>query len=170
MSKIKSTLDLVMERTQNLSLSREEKRELRRKEFEKRLQGLVVQYDDGLLSQEALAKGIESLRSEYEIEDRRPVINALLSRIDLNGDNDRILKFLLKWVPDLHGRIEECLGNYRELRGSLESESISRLRVDLERCHGIKGSAVIPNPWKDREFLKNVDDLRAETMSSIEAL
>ena len=41
MGEIKSTLDLVLEKTKNLTLSSEEKEEQKQKEIEKRIKGMM---------------------------------------------------------------------------------------------------------------------------------
>jgi hypothetical protein len=46
MAEIKSTLDLVMEKTKNLNLSNAEKQDQKNKEMESRLRGLVQKYQD----------------------------------------------------------------------------------------------------------------------------
>ena len=56
MGEIKSTLDLVMEKTRHLTLSREEKEEQKRVEVNKRLKGLVQKYQDNLLKKDRLEK------------------------------------------------------------------------------------------------------------------
>ena len=47
MGEIKSTLDLVLEKTKNLNLSSEEKQEQKQKEVENRIKGMMQKYQDG---------------------------------------------------------------------------------------------------------------------------
>ncbi len=49
MGEIKSTIDLVLEKTRNLTLSKEEKLGLAREELEKKIGGLLNRYLDNLL-------------------------------------------------------------------------------------------------------------------------
>ncbi len=46
MAEIKSTIDLIMERTRNLTMTEEEKEELRNKELTEKAKGWVVRYLD----------------------------------------------------------------------------------------------------------------------------
>ena len=62
MGEIKSTLDLVMERTKNLSLSDEEKQAQKQKEVESRIRGLLQKYLDGWLDKNQLKIDYESLK------------------------------------------------------------------------------------------------------------
>ena len=52
MGEIKSTLDLVMEKTRHLTLSQKEKEEQKQIEVNKRLKGLLQKYQDNLLRKE----------------------------------------------------------------------------------------------------------------------
>ena len=54
MGEIKSTLDIVMEKTQNLSLSTEERQEQHNIEIVKRIKGLLQKYQDQTLSKNDL--------------------------------------------------------------------------------------------------------------------
>ncbi|MBW2432576.1 MAG: hypothetical protein JRF36_03165, partial [Deltaproteobacteria bacterium] len=50
MGEIKSTLDLVMEKTRNLNLSDEEKQDQKNKEIESRLNGLLQKFEDQIIT------------------------------------------------------------------------------------------------------------------------
>ena len=54
MGEIKSTLDLVMEKTRHLTLSQKEKDGQKQIEVNKRLKGLLQKYRDNLLREEQL--------------------------------------------------------------------------------------------------------------------
>lgn len=54
MTEIKSTLDLVMEKTRHLSFSEQEKKDQHSEEFAKRIKGLIQQYQDQKLKAENL--------------------------------------------------------------------------------------------------------------------
>ena len=67
MGEIKSTLDLVLEKTKNLTLSSEEKEEQNQKEIENRIKGMVQKYQDGLYSKSELMAGYELLKKDYNL-------------------------------------------------------------------------------------------------------
>jgi hypothetical protein len=67
MGEIKSTLDLVLEKTKNLTLSSEEKETQKRKEIENRIKGMVQKYQDGILSQNQLKTDYELLKKAFNI-------------------------------------------------------------------------------------------------------
>ena len=60
MAEIKSTLDLVMEKTKNLSLSDEERREQKNKEIGSRIRGLLNKFKDEAIS-------LDRFNSEYQV-------------------------------------------------------------------------------------------------------
>ncbi len=170
MSEIKSTLDLVMERTRNLSLSGDELTRQRREEFGKLLQGLMTQYDDGLLSPDNLQKRIDGLRSEYGIQDHKPVMDALLGRVNPEGNNDRLLTLLAQWAPELRNALEAALSRHRQQRASVMEEAEGRLNDNLARNHGISGSALVPNPGGDSACREQMATLREEARKEIQNL
>jgi hypothetical protein len=67
MGEIKSTIDLVMEKTRHLTLSREEKDAQKKVEVHKRLKGLVQKYQDNLLRKDRLEKELDILNKTYDM-------------------------------------------------------------------------------------------------------
>ncbi|OPL15482.1 MAG: hypothetical protein AVO39_08025 [delta proteobacterium MLS_D] len=169
MSEIKSTMDIVMERTRHLSLSEEEKARHKQEEFKKRLGGLLAQYEDGLLPAAKLQERIDALRNEIAVEDRRAVMDILADRVDPDGDNKRVFELLADWAPDLHDALEKILTDHREQRTALVDKTLERLRDELRR-EDIEGSAVVPNPEKDPSYREHLNDRRRETIARIKAV
>lgn len=93
MGEIKSTLDLVMERTRHLSLSSEEKKRQQKEAFKKRLNGLLANFADGSLTVDALQNRISQLQKKLKVDDRKIVLSAIGERIDPGGDNRHWLQF-----------------------------------------------------------------------------
>jgi len=81
MGEIKSTLDLVMEKTRHLTLSPEEKDAQTKVEVHKRLKGLVQKYQDNLLRKDGLEKELDILKKTYDmnvicdLQERLPLFN-----------------------------------------------------------------------------------------------
>ena len=69
MAEIKSTLDLVMEKTKNLSLSSEEKQTQRNKEIEGRIRGLLQKYQDQLITLDQFTSDYRILCQEYGLDE-----------------------------------------------------------------------------------------------------
>ena len=66
MAEIKSTLDLIMERTKNLSLTPEERTEIRLKEIQAKVNGWTQRYIDGLLNASDVKNELESLKEDKD--------------------------------------------------------------------------------------------------------
>lgn len=153
MAEIKSTLDLVMERTRHLTLSDDEKRAQRTEEGTRRLQGLIQRYADGDLGAEGLVSGAEALGGEFGFDGRARLAAAAAARIDPDGNDARWLELLAKLAPERAERAKEALEGYRRDRAVLDArhaaEALERLAAD-----GISGPAVAPNlaaapAWRD---------------------
>ena len=170
MGEIKSTLDLVMERTRHLSLSAEEKEEQRREEFEKRLQGLLQQYADEALPRDELRDRMAALGTEMDMAAPRRAAVAVLRRIDPDRENDRWLALLDDLAPDIGRPLEDILAAYQKDRAALLQAGQAQVRDRLARDHGITGSAVVPNPGQDRAVQGDLETLKRATEAKIEAL
>ncbi len=169
MSEIKSTLDLVMERTRHLSLSEEEKKRQQTEKFEKRLQGLLQQYADGALDIEALENRTTALQTEMNIDDRQVVIAGVIQRFDPDGDNAPWLTLLGRKAPALGEQIQGVLDAHRlkqaDILGGEKQAQLER----LNREHGISGTAVVSNPEADPACRQRLADLSEATRARLAA-
>jgi hypothetical protein len=168
MGEIKSTLELVMERTRHLSLSPEEKDRQRRADFEKRLQGLLQSYADGAVAVEALLERMAALQAEYEVTDRRVPVAAVLGWIDPDGDRGPWWTLLARLAPEAARPVRKILKAHGNRHGKLYAEGLNRCRQRLARDHGIEGSAVAPNVQRDDRYAEGVSKLRRKTRAEIE--
>ena len=170
MGEIKSTLDLVMERTRNLSMTAEERALQRQADFEKRLQGLLNKYAEEVLSVGNLTTRIEELKAELKITDKRLVVKAVFGRINPDADNARWLDLIAELLPSTIDPVGKILEAYRQKQTDLMQTCGNQMKDHLFRQHGIKGSSVIPNPLKDIQYQENIAALQDETRAKIETL
>jgi hypothetical protein len=170
MGEIKSTLDLVMERTRHLSMSAQEKLQQRQTEFAKRLQGLLQQYADGAMAVERLRDQINTLQARFSMTDPEPVLTGIIKRIDPEKDNQPWLALLTDRAPVISRRLEEILTTFQKERASLFAVTGERLREAMARRHGINGSAVVPNPATNPDFVEQLAQLRQKTHSRLNDL
>ncbi len=170
MGEIKSTLDLVMERTRHLSLTDEEKKCQRTANYAKRLQGLLQQYEDGALCLEDLHNRAAVLQAELQIEARPMVVDGVMRRIDPDGDNTLWLALLDEVAPDIGKPLLSILEGHR----LKQAEILAAGKLDqfdrLASRHGISGSAVLPNPQQDPTCRQHLSDLKQATQTRITAL
>ena len=94
MGEIKSTLDLVMEKTKNLTLSNEEREEQKNKEIKDRLRGLVQKFQDHILNTDNLRSDYQKLQKEHGLPNNRHLIAEICSQILPGKDNQALFGLL----------------------------------------------------------------------------
>lgn len=170
MGEIKSTLDLVMERTRHLSLSAEEKEAQQREDFAKRLQGLLQQYADGAMPLDELQDRMAALEVETGISGHNLSVVAVARRIDPGHDNDRWLALLEHLAPGIGRPLQDILAAFEADRTALLQTGQEAFRHRFARDHGIAGTAVVPNPRKDPVIQKKLAVLKEDTADRVENL
>ena len=156
MGEIKSTLDLVMEKTRHLKLSQEEKEEQKQDEIQKRIKGLIFKYQDKLINKQQLKKDLEDLRSSYRETADQVLRREILGGVDLDKDNTSHLE-LLKEICGLEvSGLEAVLHDYQGLIRESADNRAKEAKESLFKKRFISGSAVIPNLGRDTEWLANV--------------
>ncbi len=166
MAEIKSTLDLVMEKTRHLSLSREEKEENRRRELDGRLKGLFQQLEDGLLDVEALTGKLDGMLEEGGDTDRALVCRRLVERVRPEKENGPWIRLLTQYCRADADRLEQAV---QDVRREMEAAVVGRRRqmIDELASLGISGSAVRPNLDDDAVLAdkrRQLSDRLAETL------
>ncbi len=149
MGEIKSTLDLVMEKTKHLSLSDEEKKNQKKAELEKRVNGLLQKYQDQVLSLEQLHGEYARLKQELNLPNDSFLVHQTMNKIDLTGDNRLLLELLKHFCSSGIAGIEAIINEYQDEFNSAASYRLVELREDLAREHSISGPAVVPNLQAD---------------------
>jgi hypothetical protein len=151
MGEIKSTLDIIMEKTKGLSMSDEEKKVFQKKEVEGKVRGLVQKFQDGRMDLEGLKTEIDTFEEgQYEMA-REALIKECLDRIDPEADNKSVLSLLEHVVEVDPNPFHKILSEFQK---DLEKEKDTRERTLRERLQeeGISGSAVSPNVEADQEW------------------
>ena len=96
MAKIKSTLDLIMEKTGHLSLNAEEKEEMKREERVRRIRGIVAPFLNGEKDVNLLMRELDRLPPEDREENRGFCLEQLRDALDPLAGNERALLGLEK--------------------------------------------------------------------------
>ncbi|MGD8663059.1 MAG: hypothetical protein PVH37_24170 [Desulfobacterales bacterium] len=161
MGEIKSTLDLVLEKTKNLTLSSEEKESQKQKEIENRIKGMVQKYQDGILSINQLIADYELLKKEYTIPQNNSLIVEITQRIEPDQDNQSLLELLQECCTIDTTAIESIIENFRKQYIAASQSRIEQLKEDLAQRHNISGSAVLPNLDVDEQWRQKAGKLRA---------
>jgi hypothetical protein len=155
MGEIKSTLEIIMEKTKGLTLTEEEKEAFRRKEVEGKAKGVLQKLLDGLMDIENLKKEISSFDGKGQEIAKEVVIKECVHRVDLEADNSLLFDILEKVACVGTAPFQKILSEFhRDLdqkRGVLEKA----FREQIQK-KGISGSAVLPNLNADQEWTNYV--------------
>jgi hypothetical protein len=161
MAEIKSTLDLVMEKTKNLSLSSEERQQQKTLEIENRIKGLLQKFQDRSLSIDQLKVEYGRLVKDNHLTDNTLLLNQIVDRLDLNKDNHLLLALLTDMCDADTQEIESVLNEFQEAIRSAASHRMLELKENFAQKHAIAGSAVVPNLQADETWQAEVSDMRA---------
>lgn len=150
MGEIKSTIELVMERTRNLTMTEEERKNTREKEWSDKARGWVRKYLDGMVALPTVKSNLDLI--ERELPSLKEVLqDELRSHLQWDGDNERVLALF----PELLGvGVEPFAALIAEYRTLVKSEWERRreaLREALQE-KAISGPAVVPNPAADESW------------------
>ena len=94
MGEIKSTLDIVMEKTRHLTLSQEERAEQKRNEVINRLKGMIQKYNDRKLTKEELPEKLDRLKETHGINTVDMLMHLLLDGLALGRSNASEMELL----------------------------------------------------------------------------
>ncbi len=154
MAEIKSAVELAMERTKGLRLSREEKEKIKEEEIHSKAFGLVNRYlevDFHLREVEKeLAKVDPSQRPHLE----KLFIQNLVEAMNLDRDNDLILQGLETLRPATAWtakKIKDLIQKYQDRKKEEFQKTEADLLAKLERL-GIGGSAIHPRVEGSQEW------------------
>ncbi len=142
MGEIKSTLDLIMEKTKNLTMSSEEKKEIRRQEWLKKARGWIQKFLDDLA---------DTRRVKTELLEKEPISGwekilkkELVEGLDPEGNNEKrfeLIKILLALPSEPY---REVLASFTQQVEQQKDYFADALKEQLS-VQGISGSAVVPN-------------------------
>jgi hypothetical protein len=148
MAEIKSTLDLIMEKTKHLSLNDEEKQALEDQQLNQRVQVPLLRYLKEERDADYLAHELDSLPLEKREEGRRLCLELFVDSLSPFEDNTRTLsgveRLLGKTGRERWEKIVVPLEKeYRDEREAAQAETADRLLETLAAA-GLRGSALLP--------------------------
>ena len=158
MAEIKSTLDLIMEKTQSMTLSEEEKKEIRQQELSGKIKGWIRKYEDSVLNLKAIQSVIAKEDASRQTELKETLQKEVLFRIAPDNDNSKFLQ-LLEEICGIN--TEVIITMIHEFRNTMANEQAIILKDLNHRLEekGISGTAVIPSPYSDTEWNTRHDQL-----------
>jgi hypothetical protein len=162
MAEIKSTLDLVMEKTKHLTLSKEEKKEQEHIEVSKKLKGLLQKYHDNLFKKEKLIIELESLKKTYDLKINKILAQMILDDLKLGHNNKWFFKLLNEiCVLDTY-RLEKMFIDFLNKIEIAAEKRIKKIKENFAKEHSISGSAVVPNLETDNEWLSTFEKIKVK--------
>ena len=167
MAEIKSTLDIIMEKTKDLTMTEGEKEAIRKTEIEGKVRGLLRKFIDGLIKPERIRKEIASLGPEQQLMANEALTKECLGRMEPGGGNEKFLE-ALEYVTGADTKpLRQILSEFQEKK---EKERRAREGVIRERLHqaGISGTAVIPNISADSEWTRYLSEIRGELKEKLD--
>jgi len=146
MAEIKSAIELAMEKTKDLHLSREEREKLKEEEMHSKAHSLVTRF----LEVDFHLKEVEKELARYDSDQRKKmeglVLQYLADAIQLDRDNDLALQGIEAFRGEskaLMGTMRELIEGYQEEKKKEYEKIKSSLGSKLQGL-GISGSAVDP--------------------------
>ena len=170
MGEIKSTLDLVMEKTKNLSLSDEEKQAQKQKEVESRIRGLLQKYQDGWLDKNQLKIDYERLKKGSELSDDSAMINEIFSHLDYKRDNQLLLEILEECCRVNPAVISSIIHEFQRAYYETADKRMTELKENLARKYAVSGSAVVPNLDADDQWRRTEGRMRLRVEEKLRKL
>ena len=162
MAEIKSAVELALEKTKGLQLSREEKEKLKEEELHSRAQGLVNRF----LEVDFHLKEVEKDLAKYDPGQRehleKLMLHYLCGAITLDRDNDLIfqgIEAFEKKSKNTIKKIRELIEGYR-LRQEKEYKQAEKVLLKKWERQGISGSAVQPKIEGSQEWQEAVNKFK----------
>jgi hypothetical protein len=172
MAEIKSTLDLVMERTRDMRPSRKEREEMLAREREKRAKGLLLRLNEGHLKPESLrqaaveAAGPDEARA-LEAELLRLLVQDLSLDQDLGPAVGGLEALAGETASEPLQALQVLWQEYRDGLAVLEGQAAAEVLQDLAR-RGITGSALRPKAARTPALEARQSDLRRRMETGFE--
>lgn len=166
MGEIRSTLDIIMEKTDGLTMTEEEKRKFKQRELSAKAKGFIQKYVDGALDLERAKMEAKAAGYGERNDFHRALIEESRNWMEPGQDNEAILKLL----DNITGIDVQTIGKVlTDFKDRMEEERNARentLRTEL-RDKGIWGKAVIPNIEADTKWRYYLEGLEAEFRKKI---
>ena len=169
MGEIKSTLDLVMEKTKNLNLSNAEKEQQKDKEIKDRLRGLVQKFQDNIFSIDNFSSDYLKLKKEYGLANNRHLIEEICSQIQPGNDNHARFDLLAEFKVSDFERLKSVLQEFQTVLDTAAEQRREILKDQLAKTYFFSGSAVVSNLENDDEWRKAADKLKLKYNRLLEA-
>ncbi|NIS62693.1 MAG: hypothetical protein GTO13_18920 [Proteobacteria bacterium] len=173
MGEIKSTWDIVMEKTKGLKVTSRDRERIKREELISKANAIFHRYIDAQGNQAYLQRELEAVQGEEKEVIKRELLCLLLDSIDLSTDNGKVITGIdiLKGKPaaKIMKRLRLLASQFKVSRDkrAREVEGIFLRRL---AAMGISGSAVQPSLEGKMDWIEALEGLQSEYGDRLEAL
>ena len=145
MGEIKSTLELVMERTKKFTISEKEKEEMKQKEILQKATSLFHRYREGHFSLNDILKEIGRMEKKTAIMVKELLLSQCIDALSLDDDVERTFKGIeslkQKTIDEVKQKFHHLLSQYQREKEEVK-EKVKVQFTEALRRDGIYGSAV----------------------------
>jgi hypothetical protein len=172
LGQIKSTLDLILEKTKHLSLTEQEKATLKQEKFADEARRHILPFLSEQREIHALSQWIEQISKDAKEEALGICAKLFIESLSPFEGNERILAGVEKlFGREARARWESLLnrlrGEFTDLRQKALARAESRFRELLE-SEGVRGRAVIPCAERTPEWNKEEEKLLARFQEAVQ--
>jgi len=169
MGEIRSTMDIIMEKTKGLTMTEKEKAEFQQRELTGKIKGLIQKFFDGSINLDRLKIEAVALREEQQEMFDQIIKEEEIKRIELGGNNEPVFTVLENTTGIDAVPIHKILADFEQRLENERKVHEQALRDKLKE-KGISGSAVLPNIKADPEWNDSVLNLKQEFREKVEEL
>ena len=169
MSQIKSTLDLVMEKTRHLTMTEDEKKASKKLEIKTTISGLIQKYRDKIYKRQELLKEIDMLKQKSDGFDiSRVMKEEILSNLKIDEDNTCFFDILSGLYKTDTSAMKSICESYEREKKDICENTIIKMNHFFHQKLGLSGEALIPNPDTDKNFINEINQARRKFEKKLE--
>lgn len=159
MAEIRSTIDLVMERTKGMTPSAQELEEARAREWEKKARGYLIRLAEGQIRTGDMNLILEDVPPEDRPELKQALVRVMVWNFDLEDDNEPVLIGLGVLAGDKLGSfIAEARALFKDFvqeKQGLDRGAAGHVLGELS-AKGITGPALKPKFESDPQYTESL--------------
>ncbi len=165
MTKIKSTLDIVMEKTKGLRLTEADREKIREEDISHKAMGLCRRYLDGQKDWYAVEIDLQGREDQERTLIKRAFYNHLIQSLDIYSYNDKASRAIEalgnRMAKETLKKIHDLSSGYFKAKQKKQKKIRPELWARLAKM-GISGSAVEPNVNESQEWKEMEKELAKE--------
>lgn len=163
MTEIKSSLELALERSERMTISTEEREEIKRKEIFQKATGLLHRFLEGNLPLNEILKELQRMDEKTRLKVKEMLLSQWINALTLNSDHERLLKGIEslknRGIDEPREKLLHLTSQYQREKEKARQEMRAQW-IETLRREEISGNAVQPyiegsREW--RELLEAID-------------